>query len=380
MRLPARSAERNPMSQSVRPMTPALTTWGSSTSPPSPENPSVSSGTKSQRFLALDALRGLAALTVLLIHVRLTPPLHWLAPHGFLAVDFFFTLSGFVIAYAYRTVLANGALSPGQFVVRRYIRLWPSAAVGTAFGVVSVLLGQVPIPVAAIPKLVGLGLLLVPSIGTGGEFFPLDPPQWSLFDEIAANAAFGLGLFRLRVRGLAAATIIAGVLTGVLLLATDGAQYAGAQRVVYPYLAGTLAYELRVRGVRCRSPRVAWSLAGATLLGLWIPKPWRVSEAIIFSALVLGVFPLTVWACADLEVPERLRRFSKLAGDASYPLYALHYPLLLIALAMRVNAALAVVAIVLLSIAIGRYYDLPLRQWLMRVTRPHLPEPSGLVR
>jgi len=357
------------MSSSAVPGSAALTSWAPPTSLTSSTDPVPSSRTRPQRFLALDGLRGIAALIVLLIHVRATPPLRWLAPHGFLAVDFFFTLSGFVIAHAYGTALASGALSPGQFILRRYVRLWPAAALGTAFGVLSVLFGQVPIELATIPKFVGLSLLLIPSIGTGGEFFPLDPPLWSLFDEIMANAAFGLGLFRLRFRGLASTTIIAGILTATMLVATDGAQWASAQRVVYPYLAGTLAYELRIRGVRCRSPRLAWSLAAATMLGLWVPKPWRVSEAVIFSTLVLVVFPLTVWACADLDVPEHLRRFSKIAGDLSYPLYSVHYPLLLVASAIRLNAALAVTAIVLLSLAIGRYYDLPLRRWLLRVTK-----------
>jgi peptidoglycan/LPS O-acetylase OafA/YrhL len=328
--------------------------------------------TPRERFVALDGLRGLAALFVLLFHVRETTPIRWLAPHGYLAVDFFFVLSGFVIAHAYRGALSRGALSPGQFIVRRFIRLWPAAAIGTLLGVFPVLVGQVPLDVGDLPKFVALGLVLIPSIGTGREFFPLNPPHWSLFDEIAANAGYALGAFRLRLRALAAVTLLAGVLTVWLLVTNDGAQYAGAQRVAYPYLAGTLAYECWSRGVRCRSRAIAWLLAGVTLAGFWVPELWRIREALLFSALAVVVFPLTVWAVADLELPDWLRRPSAIAGEASYPLYAIHYPLLLVALSVGLNVWASVALFAVLAYGVGRYIDLPLRRRLIRLVVPRV--------
>jgi peptidoglycan/LPS O-acetylase OafA/YrhL len=290
---------------------------------------------------------------------------------GYLAVDFFFALSGFVIAHAYRRKLQTREISPGQFLLRRYVRLWPAAAIGTLLGIVPVLVGEVPMELSSIPRFVALGLLLVPSLGTGGQFFPLDPPQWSLFDEIAANAVYALAAFRLRFRGLVALTIVAAVLTATLLLTNDGAQYAGAQRVAYPYLAGTLAYEIRARGIRCRSTGLAWSLAFITLAGFCIPELWRMREAVTFSTIVIVVFPVTVWAVADLELPVWLHRPSRIAGEASYPLYAIHYPLLLVAWSLQFNRAIAVGVFCVLAIAIGRYIDLPLRRRLIRlVTHP----------
>ena len=84
----------------------------------------------------LDGLRGVAALIVIVYHVfelhAGTP-----VPHGYLAVDFFFILSGFVIGYAYDG--RWGKMTTGGFFKRRLIRLHPMVVMGALIGAVTFL-------------------------------------------------------------------------------------------------------------------------------------------------------------------------------------------------------------------------------------------------
>lgn len=88
-------------------------------------NQSVTSSSK-PRYELLDGLRGVAALMVICYHVFegfATSPVDQKFNHGYLAVDFFFMLSGFVIGYALRRPLAVDG--HGRLFKRRLIRLHP---------------------------------------------------------------------------------------------------------------------------------------------------------------------------------------------------------------------------------------------------------------
>jgi peptidoglycan/LPS O-acetylase OafA/YrhL len=79
-----------------------------------------------RRFEALDSLRGVCAILVVMFHMPVAT--HWrdwgLVQHGYLFVDYFFVLSGFVIAHAYSQRLKTPA-DAGRFMVRRLGRVWP---------------------------------------------------------------------------------------------------------------------------------------------------------------------------------------------------------------------------------------------------------------
>ena len=92
-----------------------------------------------ERLLTLDAMRGVAAVSVLLLHVSVYLGTNF-APGGDLAVDFFFALSGFVIAKAYSTRILSGNLSLLGFAKTRIIRLYPLFFLGCMFGIVKILL------------------------------------------------------------------------------------------------------------------------------------------------------------------------------------------------------------------------------------------------
>jgi len=65
---------------------------------------STSLPTTRQHFEILDGLRGVAAIAVVIFHfmeITIPDPKNNFIAHAYLAVDFFFCLSGFVIAYAY---------------------------------------------------------------------------------------------------------------------------------------------------------------------------------------------------------------------------------------------------------------------------------------
>ena len=83
----------------------------------------------------LDGLRGIAALTVVWFHIFeafATSHLDQRINHGYLAVDFFFILSGFVIGYAYDDRWKKMTVT--EFLKRRLIRLHPMVVIGAVIG------------------------------------------------------------------------------------------------------------------------------------------------------------------------------------------------------------------------------------------------------
>src|ERR1700710_863959 len=85
----------------------------------------------------LDGLRGVAAILVVAFHIfeaHSTSHLDQIINHGYLAVDFFFVLSGFVIGYAYDD--RWGSLTVKGFFKRRLVRLQPMVVMGMIIGAV----------------------------------------------------------------------------------------------------------------------------------------------------------------------------------------------------------------------------------------------------
>ena len=186
------------------------------------------------RFFA--GVRGVAALVVLGFHVFeafATSPFDQTFNHGYLAVDFFFMLSGFVIGYAYDARWRGngnaGGMTTADFFKRRLVRLHPMICVGALLGVVSFFVQgrvrwdgtEVGVPAVALAFL--LSIFLIPArpgtaaeIRGNGEMFPLNGPSWSLFFEYLGNIFYALVLRRLPTAALAAFVALAALgLTGV---------------------------------------------------------------------------------------------------------------------------------------------------------------------
>jgi peptidoglycan/LPS O-acetylase OafA/YrhL len=296
------------------------------------------------------------------------------------AVDFFFVLSGFVIGQAYGRRLA-GALSWGAYMRLRLIRLYPAILGGLLLGVVAALLAGERLHPAMAAQILLLPVLWGPALH-GGELFPLNGPQWSLFLELTANALHAALLRWLTVPRLAAAVALA----GAVLVWASGRQggldvgwsrataWGGPPRVVFGFGAGLLLFRAHAAG--WRAPRAPLALV-ALMLGLCLVRPFpeRGLWAITDPVIVLAVLPAIVALAVNAAVPAWAMGACAWLGALSYPLYAIHAPLLRIAGAFLASLdddqavlgwALALPAVIAMAALFERFYDAPVRAWLAR--------------
>ncbi|MDR3339819.1 MAG: acyltransferase, partial [Candidatus Symbiothrix sp.] len=182
-------------------------------------------------FVILYGLRGIAAIMVLIFHIF---EIHgfqdsiYIIGHGYLAVDFFFVLSGFVIGYAYDDRWTK--MSFFSFIKRRIIRLQPMVILGTIlggilfyFGFSSVfpLIGETPVWKMLLYLLLGMLLIPVPpSMDIRGwkEMYTLDAPCWSPFFEYIANILYGLFIRKFTKTALFILVFLSGLATLYLSL------------------------------------------------------------------------------------------------------------------------------------------------------------------
>lgn len=285
------------------------------------------------RYAALDAMRGLAAYAVVVYH--LDRPY---APSAYIAVDFFFVLSGFVIARAYGDKLASG-MTTLAFMKARYARLYPLFIIGSIFGLVQLLLhwqaagvGRADLGASILTTALMLPSpsFLTRSAGDIWALYPLNGPAWSLFWELLANLVFALVLFRLRTRSL---IIIAGLSLAMLIgsvffhksldlgwewRSVDG----GFARVFFSFTLGMIIYRLRSNSTlgRTFNSYAAILPIAAICILLFLPT-YSLKYALVFCVLIS---PLIVLAGTMLELPEKLQRIGIFLGYLSYPIYMCH--------------------------------------------------------
>lgn len=319
--------------------------------------PSAAFADTKPHYDLLDGLRGVAALLVVWYHIFegfATSPLDQRFNHGYLAVDFFFILSGFVIGYAYDDRW-KGRMTTGEFFKRRLIRLHPMVVLAAVLGAVTFAVqGRVqwngtPVGVPALMLALLLGMLLIPAlpgsaaeVRGNGEMFPLNGPSWSLFFEYLGNILYALLLRRLPTRALTAVVAVSGLglaayavgnLSGFGHLGVgwsllDYNLPGGLLRLGFSFSAGLLLSR-RFRPVAIRGAFWVCSIAVALLLGIphlgGSEAPWM--NGLYDAACVLFIFPALVWIAASGRTTDRLSsRICKFLGDISYPLYIIHYP------------------------------------------------------
>lgn len=342
-----------------------------------------------QRFVVLDGMRGLAALCVIMDHV-VSPGLTRLFPGRYLAVDFFFALSGFVLTHVYAQRLRSG-MSLWAFMKVRVIRLYPLYILGSLAGAVLAFnlatRGLVDFPPQNAFWSFGFALLFLPcppqfSTDTYGVY-PLDGPGWSLFFELFVNAIFALLIRRLGLRLLLALIALSAV---PFIFATAHFQkldlgwnwdnfWGGFPRVVYEFFMGVLIYRLRDR-IKVALPAL---LAFVGLLAIFmIPTPaqWRWVYDLMAGLLLC---PALVALCAGSQVRGVLAQVSAAGGALSYGIYILHVPLWKWlqavgpslyrgwdALSASTHYVIVVVVVVILAAILDAIYDTPVRRWLSR--------------
>lgn len=313
------------------------------------------------RYEVLDGLRGVAAVVVFGLHLP-DRRLAEIAPLGHLSVDFFFLLSGFVLAHAYEKPLREG-LSAGAFILRRYIRLMPFYLLGLAIGLLTM---------QGTPWAVAASMVMAPAKVEGSQdFFPFNVAAWSLFFELLVNA--GYALIARRLTNLALGVILALGLAGLLAARIAygtvdvgvewGNALGGVPRVVWSFFAGVAVYRLH----RARpAPGLAWPLFGLALAGLlMIPAP---------LLTVLAGFPLLVYFAASAQVRGLAAKACLTLGAVSYGLYAIHVPILLLIpremLFSGRNILIALAVIGGLVLVLNKIYDEPIRRWATRRAFP----------
>jgi peptidoglycan/LPS O-acetylase OafA/YrhL len=329
-------------------------------------------------FVTLDGLRGVAALAVVMFHgdPYFVP---FAVSEGYLAVDFFFALSGFVLAYAYTQRLRQD-MSTLTFLQLRVVRLYPLYILGTAFGLLSLLPHPPDWAFSNFPINLVAAVLFLPSPGSI-IFFPFNHPLWSLFHELVANVAFAALSKRLSRALLCAIVTISAVLLieearwwGTLDSSNGWENWAGGFiRVSFSFFAGVLLYRIwQKRPAPVNLPAPFLGLVLLAVLSFPVPNN---HEGIYDTCVVLVAFPLLLWFGASSKPSRPVASVCSWMGNVSYATYVLHWPMILTAAALHMPeelpwGALLFVAIALAADGATRFFDRPVRRWLM--VRLHL--------
>lgn len=328
-------------------------------------------------ILALDGLRGVAAISVMLHHA-------WVGnSHGWLAVDFFFCLSGFVIAQAYERKLAGG-LTVGRYMAGRLQRIYPMLLLGGLIGLATwrgsedaTFLGAAPGWTFAL--VFAANCLFVPYVAQP-RAFPFNNSQWSIVYELLANAVHAVLLPVLTNRVVLAICAASAL---VLTIATvhhgtmnwghsrDHAEIALA-RTGFSFFAGVLLFRHGERLRACLPAVPFWVLAAVILVIASVPalhQPWPWLNACRELATALAINPALVALGLTCPAGGRIVRW---LGVVSFPLYAVHAPLVFLAMtAMQPLYSGLLLKLVMLgwcvpilglALLLGLYVDLPLNR------------------
>ena len=370
--------------------------------------------TSKPRYEILDGLRGVAALIVVAFHLFETysrGPMYQILNHGYLAVDFFFVLSGFVIGYAYDDRWDK--MSMWGFFKRRLIRLQPMVILGSIIGALVFYFGasqmfaqiiETPWWMVVISLVLACMMLPVPpgmDIRGWQEMNALNGASWSLTWEYLANILYATVMRRMSVPVLSVFVVISAYLTLDIVFNIDtfallegrSAEmhtliggwsltptqlYIGLSRLCFPFFCGLLMFRL---GKRISLRGGFWWCSAIIVVILVIPclgvPDSRWADGIYNAVAVIVLFPLLVITGAGSKMTDRKTIAAcKWLGAISYPLYITHFPWVYMQMAwaeahpdapVGTHIFVAVsVLIIAISIAYAsmKLYDEPIREWL----------------
>lgn len=290
-----------------------------------------------QHFDILDGLRGIAALAIVIFHFMemAFPRQDFHLGHSYLAVDFFFCLSGFVIAYAYDERLPSMGLK--NFFIRRLIRLHPLVILGAALGLVTFIFD----PFSTASQNYSLGAIALFFL-TAGLLIPypmmeerafnvssLNAPSWSLFWEYIANIAYALVLRKFSIKMLTLLVIVSGVLlfstshqAGNLLGGWSGETFwQGGARLTFSFSLGLLIYRL---GWTIKN-KLGFPILALLLLATLMVPCHESTDRIVDPLICCVAFPLLIMLGAGATTSKWTQSLCKLSGELSYPIYMTHY-------------------------------------------------------
>jgi peptidoglycan/LPS O-acetylase OafA/YrhL len=351
----------------------------------------------------LDGLRGVAAIIVVTFHLGeplSTSNLDKLVNHGYIAVDLFFLLSGFVIGYAYDDRWDK--MSIGGFFRRRIERLQPMVVLGMTLGAIGFyftdstlwpLIHTVPLWKMLLVMLIGYTILPVPlSLDIRGweEMHPLNSVGWSLFFEYLANILYAIWIRKFSKTTLSILVVVAAVALAHLAITNGDVSGGwtlnvkqvriGPTRTMFPFFAGLLLSRV-AKPTQIKNAFLWCSLL--IVLILYMPRiggaghVWM--NGVYESVCIIIIFPAIVYIGASGVMQNQAEnRVCKFLGDISYPLYMVHYPLVYFYVAWISNhkgititqvwpyALLVLTGSILLAYAALKWYDEPVRKWLRK--------------
>lgn len=344
-------------------------------------NEKMNSALKVERFYSLDALRGIAALSVVLWHwqhfffvgsklgqVDITnlPLSDLLFPFytmGWLAVDLFFCLSGFIFYWLYSEAVAKRSISFGRFALLRFSRLYPLHIVTLAFVALAQFWlfnwqGSYFVYPNNDAKHFLLNLAFASSWGfeTGYSF---NGPFWSVSVEALLYALFFVMCRLLPVRSV---ILLAIACIGYFIVKD---YYSPIGRGIGSFFIGGIVFSMYQKIVKSRHRPVLTKLVAILSLCVWIttvafhsseidlnsvslrsiPFVWRLDaylHKLVNASLGLWptfvLFPVTILTLATAEAYRgTLGKRISFIGDISYSSYLLHFPLQLIAYRLMIG-------------------------------------------
>ena len=359
----------------------------------------------------LDGLRGVAALMVIWYHVfegfafASNSAIETLN-HGYLAVDFFFNLSGFVIGYAYDDRWGK-SLTMKDFFKRRLIRLHPMVIMGAVLGAItfciqgsvqwdgthiaiSMIMLSLLCTIFFIPAMSGVGY----EVRGNGEMFPLNGPCWSLFFEYIGNILYALFIRRLSNKALTVFVVLLGVALAAFAVfnvstygnigvgwTLDGVNFLGGSlRMLFPFSLGMLMS----RNFKPMKVKGAFWICTIALIALFSVPYLEGLEPLCMNGVyeafcVIVAFPIILWIGASgTTTDKQSTKICKFLGDISYPVYVIHYPLMYLFYAWLIENQLytlgetwhVALCVFILSIILAylclKLYDEPIRKYLAK--------------
>jgi peptidoglycan/LPS O-acetylase OafA/YrhL len=305
--------------------------------------------------------------------------------HGFLAVDFFFVLSGFVVAYAYDNRIAGMGLK--TFIKLRLIRLQPLVVIGSILGLLTFVFDPYTNIYAAYgfretAMLFITSVFMIPYPVVSERYFNLfnlNAPSWSLFWEYVANLAYATILFRASKKILTILVVIGAVALfyigwqyGNLLGGWNGETFLhGFARISFSFSMGMLIHR---SGWIIKNKLGLLGMCALLMLAFLVPynEQWT---WLIEPLIVIFYFPLLVSLGAGATLSSKYNKINKLSGDISYPLYMTHYPFMwifanyVVAEQPSMNELawvipVSTIALVALAYVVMQIIDTPIRSYL----------------
>jgi len=361
----------------------------------------------------LTGIRFVAAVWVVLYHFQfmifgLAPELHpagFLFDSGYLAVDLFFVLSGYIIAYQYLDAFPRGRGDYRGFLVRRLARIYPLQLLTLVLAILMIVVAMlIGVAVPSPDNFTVLGAVQDLFLVRGWEPVPHQGwnfPAWSLSAEWFAYLLFpvlalAVGVLRRGSRGwllvvVAVAVVLEGL--GAWLIPSFNGMPHPLVRVLAGFAAGVAIFAWGPLPVRRRNPGLLAALVALVALLLLVVVAGRIDNGGLRAVVVLVLAAVVVAGLANGSGPV-IRvlggRFLEWGGRISYGIYMIHGIVLMIGgallavlvvsipraavlhwpLALRIGLLLVPLGLIgVLGAVLYRWVERPAQKWIVRVAR-----------